>query len=233
MHGLPERLAGFRLTHLSDLHMGYVDGGGDRLADAVNREEPEAVFITGDFINRSRKLDPVLHLVSQLRPRFGIWVVMGNWERGWELDDEVLRRVFASRGATFLNNESQPVVPNDASLYVVGVDDAFFGAPDLHRALEGVPAEAVKIMLSHHPSMGPEGARRGIALTLSGHTHGGQFNIPGVPMRWLQDVEQRYLSGLFDLGDGYMYVSQGVGTTGPHFRIRTEGEIATFSLWPR
>ncbi len=230
--GLPPRLAGFRFTHLSDLHCGHVDSRLDRLADAVNAEEPEAVCITGDFINRSRKLDPILHLVSRLRTRYGIWVTMGNWERNWRLDEDAIRYALAAKGATLLNNEAVPAIPGDESLYVVGLDDPFFGEADLDAALHGLPERAVKVMLSHHMASAFDAAKRGVLLSLTGHTHGGQFNLPFVPKMWLQRMEREHVAGLFDLGGGYLFVSRGLGTTGPHMRIRCESEIATFSLWP-
>ena len=116
--GLPERLRGFRFTQVSDLHLAMVHGGVDRLADTVLVEEPEAIFLTGDFINRSHRIEPALHFVSRLRARCGVWAVMGNWERNWRIDEELLRRELASRGATLLNNEAQPVMENDPSALI-------------------------------------------------------------------------------------------------------------------
>ncbi len=233
--GLEERLRGFRFTQASDLHFTHVNSGVDRLADTINAEEPEAVFLTGDFVSRSHRLDPVLHFVSLLRPRFGVWAVMGNWERneiGWCLREDVIRRELAAAGAVLLNNEAQPIMGGDTALCVVGVDDALTGRPDLETALSGVPKSTTKILLSHHPSVGLQAARHDIAVTLSGHTHGGQVAIPGVPPVWLLPLERRYLAGLFDLGGSYLYVSRGVGTTGPPFRLWAPNETATFALWP-
>ena len=230
--GLPERLRGFRFTQASDLHLPRMHSGVDRLAQAINEEEPEAVFLTGDYINRSRRLDPVLRFLSRLRTRFGVWAVMGNWERNWGFDEAVVRREFAARGATLLNNEAQPVMPHDPGLYVAGVDDALSGQPNLAQALAGVPKSATKILLSHHPSVALRASAFGVLLTLAGHTHGGQFVLPGLPLLWMLPVEKRYLSGLFDLGGSYLYVTRGIGTTGPRFRLRAPSEIVTFTLWP-
>ena len=229
---LPERLRGFRFTQASDLHLPRVHSGVDRLAQAINEQEPEAVFLTGDYVNRSHRLEPVLHLLSCLRTRFGVWAVMGNWERNWRMDEATIRREFSARGATLLNNEAQPVIPGDQALYVAGVDDALSGQPDLAQALAGVPESAAKILLSHHPSVGLRAGAHGVVLSLTGHTHGGQIRVPGVPLVWMVPLEQRYLAGLFDLGGSYLYVTRGLGTTGPRFRFRAPSEIATFTLWP-
>jgi len=233
--GLAERLRGFRFTQASDLHFRNAHAGIDRLADTINAEEPEAVFLTGDFVSRSHRLDPVVRFVSLLRPRFGVWAVMGNWERneiGWCLREDAIRRELSAAGAVLLNNEAQTVMAGDSALYVVGVDDALSGRPDLETALHGVPASATKILLSHHPSVGLRAPKHGIAIALSGHTHGGQFAMPGIPLMWLLPLERRYLAGLFDLGGSHLYVSRGVGTTGPPLRLWAPNEIATFMLWP-
>jgi len=232
VQGLPERFRGFRFTQVSDLHLSHVHTGVDRLAREVNREEPEAIFFTGDFVNRSHHLEPTLHLLSQLRPRLGAWAVLGNWERNWEIDVSFIRREFAARNVRLLVNEAMPLLAGDPGLYVAGVDDPHTGRANLGLTLDGIPRTATTLLLSHHPSVGPPAARRGVALTLAGHNHGGQFNIPGMPMFWMAPIELKYLAGLFDLGGRYMYVSRGLGTTGPRIRIRSPREITTFMLWP-
>ena len=84
------------------------------------------------------------------------------------------------------------------------------------------------VLLAHQPKAVAEAADHGVALVLSGHTHGGQL----WPWTWLVKLDQPYVAGLHRLRDTWIYVSQGTGYWGPPMRLGTVAEITQVVLHP-
>jgi predicted MPP superfamily phosphohydrolase len=119
----------------------------------------------------------------------------------------------------------------NAQLYLAGVDDTWTGRHDVARALRARPAGVPTILLAHDPDLFAEAAAQGVDLTLSGHTHGGQLAVPGATTRInLARIMTRFTAGLFHEGRATLYVSRGLGTTGPPVRIGARPEIAVLEL---
>ena len=112
-------------------------------------------------------------------------------------------------------------------LELAGIEDPT-GNPDLSAALEGRDPSRALVLLAHQPRQFAEAARRGVPLTLSGHTHGGQI----WPFSWLVALAQPYLAGLHRRGDSQLYVSRGTGFWGPPMRVFAPAEITLFRLQP-
>ena len=171
---LPAELEGFTLAQLSDLHIGPVQKKA-WLAEVVrktNALSPDAVVITGDMIDGlPSALRGELTPLADLRPRYGVFGVTGNHEyyydaRGWIKE-------FQKLGVVMLNNEHR-VLPG--GLVLGGVPDSTaerFGGrgPDVEAAFAGAP-DGVRVLLCHKPN-GNGIPAPGVALQLSGHTHGG------------------------------------------------------------
>ncbi|MDO5057827.1 MAG: metallophosphoesterase [Lautropia sp.] len=100
--------------------------------------------------------------------------------------------------------------------------------PDLEAALEGAPADVPVILMAHRPAGAREHARRGVALQLSGHTHGGQVWL----MHWVvQRFNEGFVSGLYPVGQMLLYVSHGTGLwAGFPLRLGKPSEITEFTL---
>ena len=129
-----------------------------------------------------------------------------------------------------LRNRSVTVTRDGARIYLAGIDDRFSHKDDLTRALDGVPPDATVVMLAHDPASWPDIALRGVALTLSGHTHGGQFGLPLGPKLNLGRLASRFSAGLFRESGTALFVSRGVGTTGVPTRVGMAPEIAVLVL---
>jgi uncharacterized protein len=115
---------------------------------------------------------------------------------------------------------------------VAALDDYSTGKDDLERTLAGRPA-APTLLLSHFPHFFERAAERGVELTLSGHTHGGQIGLPllGERLNIASLLGQRS-RGLYRQGKSALYVNAGLGTTGPPMRLGIAPEIALFVLRP-
>ena len=113
---------------------------------------------------------------------------------------------------------------------MAGVSDDRTRGAELERALAPVPADAAVLLLSHDPDVFPFVPPR-VALTLSGHTHGGQVGIPVVRRRFVPSrYGERYLRGHVEEGGRHLYVSSGLGTSGLPVRLLCPPEVVMLTL---
>jgi uncharacterized protein len=115
-------------------------------------------------------------------------------------------------------------------VWVAGVADPRERDPDLEAVLAPVPEGAPTLLLTHDPDVFPQ-VPRGVALTLAGHTHGGQVDLP-LMRRWAipSRFGDRYSGGHVEEGGRHLYVSRGVGTAGLPLRFRSPPEISVLTL---
>lgn len=234
--GLPAHLEGLTLLQLSDLHIGVFTGRAElgRLIEVVGRLDADHVVITGDIVDyHPRHITEGMALLGRLRARHGAYAVLGNHDHytGPRLVAEGLRRV----GITPLVNGAVRLTGGAREgVVLVGVDDIMAPrvgtgrGPDLPRALAGVRGDEPMVLLAHNPICFDIPMARRPALQLSGHTHGGQINPAGA-MRGLL----RYVAGRYERDGGLMYVSRGLGVTGPPVRLASPPEIVRVGLTGR
>ncbi len=234
--GLPGGFGSLRVAHLTDIHHGLflplqavIDA-----VELVNRLEPDVVALTGDFVTYSRAyIEPVAEILGTLRPRCGIFAVLGNHD--FRVGADAVTRALRKRGIEVLRNRHSIIHPStgaDGGLYVAGIDDIGYRA-DLPRSLRGIPSGAPTVLLSHNPRIIRRAARTGVGLVLSGHTHGGQVKLPLVGSIYGRSPERlRFKSGMDVLGGTQIYVSRGIGTVVLPLRYRCPAEIPLFHLQP-
>lgn len=229
--GLAPDLDGYRIAHVTDLHIGGHDRKerGFEWAARVNGLEPDLVAVTGDLVTvGSRYYEDAAEVLGAFRARDGVVVALGNHDQ-WNPDDFTQR--IASKGPSVLRNESRAIKRGEATLVVAGIDDWSTGRDDLDRALEGRMPGAPTVLLSHYPEFFPGAARLGVDLVLSGHTHGGQIALPFAERRVsLSSLVRQPPTGLHVSGRSRLYLNAGLGTTGPPLRLGAAPEIAVLTL---
>jgi len=228
---LPEAFSGFRIVQLTDIHYG-VFLPEDMLRQAVqmvNELEPDLVALTGDFVTYSRAyIEPVAEILSGIRSRHGTLAVLGNHD--FRVGAEYVANALEARDIPVLRNRNTKVRRRGQWLYVAGIDDWYY-RPDLTQALRGIPRKSATILLSHNPSIIRAAAREHVPLVLSGHTHGGQVNLPLLGNIWGRSPEQlRFKVGWARMGETQIYVSRGIGTIVVPVRFRCPAEIAHIKL---
>jgi uncharacterized protein len=225
LRGLPRELAGFRLVQISDVHVGPLlrKDWVAHIVDRIRALSPDLVAITGDLVDgRVHELREHVAPLARIDARRGVFFVTGNHEYYSGVEEWYAH--LPSLGVRPLRNERVEVAPG---LELAGIEDPT-GDPDLSTALAGRDPQSALVLLAHQPRQFPEAARRGVSLTLSGHTHGGQI----WPFSWLVALAQPYLAGLHRRGDSQLYVSRGTGFWGPPMRVFAPAEITLLKLQP-
>jgi uncharacterized protein len=222
-----------RVVHLTDIHAGLYMTPGEirRYVDQVAALKPDLFVLTGDYISNSMKFLPgCVEEMARVRTRYGTFATMGNHERWYGRQKDILA-LFRRHRITFLLNAHRVIQTGQGPLAVAGIDDLRSGFPDLTGALEGLDSTIPTILLSHRPEIFPLAAAFGVPLTLSGHYHGGQIALalPGLRLS-LSHLLTPYPEGLYRLQNSHLYVSRGIGTTFTPVRLNARPEVTLLRL---
>ncbi len=232
VRSLPAAFEGFRILHLTDLHVDMDPANLEAVIRQVEPLEYDLCVLTGDY----RKLtwgpiDAALEGMAQLRAaiRGDTLAVLGNHDS--------IRMVPAleDMGYRLLLNEHHAITRDGQSLYIAGVDDAhFYKVHNLQRAGDDIPEEEVSILLSHTPEIWREAAHAGYDVFLCGHTHGGQICLPGgVPITLDADCPRSLGRGYWQHNGMQGYTSPGAGTSVVNVRLNCPPEVTVHTLTAR
>jgi predicted MPP superfamily phosphohydrolase len=240
---LPSAFDGFRIIQISDIHLEeYTEEFFlRRVVDRINALAPDLVLITGDFItdgrftrkNPSAAARRCAALLSAIACplRYGVF---GNHD----IDlSRVIRNQLENNGIPLLVNQSLRIERGGQHFWLAGLDDTLGGHPNLSEAITASP-DAPVILMVHEPDYANEiflhSRGKLIDLVLSGHTHGGQVRLPGIPplRRTLPVGGREYPEGTYALGNFQLYVNRGLGTVGVPCRLNCPPEITEITLRP-
>lgn len=220
--GLPSAFDGYRILQLTDLHISRLFPAPwvEEVVKRSNALGVDLMLVTGDFIDGSleaRRAD--VALLARLHARDGIFAIPGNHEyyfgyEGWIKHD-------AELGFEMLINSHAVISHGGDRIVIAGLTDlAATGTglpePDLDAALAGSPGNVPVILMEHQPRMAVRSANAGVALQLSGHTHGGM--VLGLD-RLVARGNAGFVSGLYQVGDMQLYVNNGTALW-PGFALR-------------
>ena len=239
--GLQAAFAGTRIVQLTDFHASrhvtrhYLD----EAVDLAQRQNPDLVVLTGDFIHKGfRYVHRVARVLGRLQASHGVFAVLGNHDfsvrnaLGMRRHPD-LHRVVADaledQGIRVLRNETVRLARGEAGLHLTGVDDLWSRVCDIERAYEGSAIEDPRLVLAHNPCTIEHLGERRCDLMLSGHTHGGQIDLPGLGRVTLSKKGRRFAAGMYQVNGGYLYVNKGVGF-GFRVRYNVRPEVALLTL---
>ncbi len=240
---VPDAFNGYKIVHLSDIHIGSWNRNGKKLEEAVrliNDQHADAIFFTGDLVNNlSEELEPFKSILGKLQAPDGIYSVLGNHDYASYVhydSAKAVRELIATERAMgwhLLLNEHTTISRNGDSIAVIGVENQgkypFPHLGDLPKASAGTES-MFRILLSHDPTHWTEEVlpRTDIPLTLSGHTHASQIDFP-----WFSPSKSLYPEnrGLYVQGNQSLYVNVGLGYTFFPIRIgNAKPEITVITL---
>jgi predicted MPP superfamily phosphohydrolase len=219
--GLPRAFDGYTILQLTDLHISRLFPA--RWTRAVvarsNDLHVDLIAISGDLIDgplAARRVD--VAPLQDLRATDGVYVIPGNHE--YFFDYRAWMDHYAALGMHVLENRHAVLRRDGGDLVLVGVTDRSArghgeAGPDLAAALAGAPRNSPVVLLDHQPRGARDAAAQGVALQLSGHTHGGV-----VGMDWLAAPPNGgFISGRYAVGAMTLYVNNGTALW-PGFALR-------------
>ena len=227
---LPPAFDGFRILHLSDLHLDGMPGLEDTILDRVGGREFDLCVLTGDYRTELHgpihpTMDRLRALVSGIHTRHGVLGVLGNH------DGCHMVAPMEAMGVRMLVNERVEIARGDARIQVIGTDDVHYYFTDqaVHALEEAGPL--FTIALIHSPELYDLAAQTGVDLYLCGHTHGGQVALPGGrPVITHLSRGRRFYKGLWTYGRMLGVTNTGAGTSGIPVRFFTRGEVLALTL---
>ena len=230
-------LKGLHVAVIADLHAGapFIDEGKvARVVDLTNSAHPDLILLAGDYVithvlgGRHMPIEYIARLLQPLSAPLGVYAVLGNHDR-WE-DAAHIAAVLRRAGIAVLDNDAAIIATHRGPLYLVGIGDYFTHGADPARALAKLPLGQRALCLTHSPDVFPELDVR-CHLTIAGHTHGGQVDLPFfgrliVPSKY----GQRYAAGTRHEGQNYLFTSTGIGTSIVPLRFRVPPEISLLEI---
>lgn len=223
----------YKLVQISDLHIGtWLNRSRlEGVVEMINREEPDLVAITGDFVtyDPDEFEEDLVGALQKLEPRDSSVAILGNHDH-WT-DPVLIRRILHQSNVIDLSNRVLTLRRGEDSLHIAGVDDTMEKLDDLDFVLEQTPEEGAAILLAHEPDFARKSASSGrFDLQLSGHSHGGQIVLPLVGPPVLPPLGRKYPKGFYKIKDMHLYTNRGIGTTSIRLRINCPPEIAVLAL---
>jgi hypothetical protein len=228
-----------RIVQLSDLHVERLTRRDRALPELVAGLAPDLIVLTGDFLNTSysedpRALEELMVLLAQLHAPAGIYAIWGTIEVDLP---ELLRPVLEELGIVVLQDEAIEVSVAGASLWLMGPScsrDLVADGAMLRNLLAAAPQGAFTLLLYHTPDLMPQALALGVDLYLAGHTHGGQWRLPGFGALLTSSTHwKRYEAGHYREGETHLYVSRGLGMEGfgtPRARFFCPPEVVEILL---
>jgi uncharacterized protein len=234
---IPNMFDQLKIVQFSDTHLGfqYTLEQLIHLVDDINNLKPDILFFTGDLLDEPNKYvgtEKVISVLRKLHAPYGKFAVYGNHDHGGYGTD-IYRNIMEEAEFTLLQNQSSKLQIGEEFIYLLGIDDAMLGRPDINEALSDIPNDSYKILLSHAPDLADSAALFNIQLQLSGHSHGGQIQIPFLGALVRPPFAEKYVEGFYTIGNEApltLYVNRGLGTTRLPFRFLSVPELTVFTL---
>ena len=235
IRGLGAGLDGLRLVVITDTHYAALNRlrWSERVVEVVNALQPDIACHAGDLADgsvakRRAQVDPL----GKVSAALGRFYITGNHEYFGDAPGWIEH--MTSIGWQPLRNQHELITRDGDSLVMAGIDDPTGTGlpghgPNLPAALAGADPDLPVVLLAHQPKQVAEAVRAGVALQISGHTHGGQI----WPFHYLVRLDQPVVAGLSRHGERTrLYTSRGTGFWGPQLRLFAPSEITVLTLHP-
>lgn len=232
---IPKSFDGIRMVLFSDTHLGfnYTAEQFSHLLNIINEEAPDIILFTGDLLdapNRYEEIGKITQLLKELRAPLGKFSIYGNHDHGGYGSD-IIKRIMKEANFELLINQHQKLYNkmNDY-IYICGLDDGMLGKPDPKKTLQDVEPHVFTILLAHQPDLVKTIENLPVDVQLSGHSHGGQVQLPFVGPIFTPVGATTYVEGFYQVGSTQLYVNRGIGTTRVPFRFLSPPELTIFTL---
>lgn len=230
-----------RIAVLTDLHVGSPFNDLDRLRDIVRRTNaarPDVICILGDLVTQGVRggtfvpPEEIAAVLADLRAPSGVFGVLGNHD-GW-LDHDRVERALVRNNIRVVEETAVRIGAGATAWWLAGISDLWTGRHDISAALAAAKDDGSPVILmTHNPDVFPDVPPR-VALTLAGHTHGGQVWLPLVGRPIVPSAfGQRFAAGHIVEGGRHLFVATGLGTSIIPVRLGVRPAIDVLTITPQ
>ncbi len=242
-------LNGLKIAAISDIHGGSNGVDEERLRELVtrtNEQQPDIIVLLGDYVSESKfsrdalkkpegtdrtelrmPVSVIADNLAGFKARYGVYAVIGNHD--WWHNQTRVRSEFERVGIKVLENKIEEIQAGSETIRVWGIEDYWKNRRvPVNDSFETLTDKRNIIAITHNPDSLLK-APAGISLMLAGHSHGGQVNFPIYgPHPFVNDY--RFMKGEAVVDEKHVFVTSGIGCTGPQLRFRVPPEIAIVTL---
>lgn len=232
------KLNNFKIVAISDIHGGshYVDEEKiRRLVKLANEQNPDLIVLLGDYVSQSNVTKGALKMPSEtvaanlkgFRAKYGVFAIIGNHD--WHYDEAKITKELEGMGIQVLDNEVVKINVGNETVNLWGIEDYWKNRKVPLDPFEQIADKQNIIAITHNPDSLLKSPDE-ISLMLAGHTHGGQVKIPFYgAIAFVSDP--RFTEGFVKIRGKHVFVTTGVGCSGPQIRFGVPPEIAVLSLF--
>ncbi|ARJ23290.1 metallophosphoesterase [Bacillus sp. ISL-8] len=237
---IPKEFNNKKILQFSDVHLGpeFTLKQLDNLVEKMNELCPDIVVFTGDLIDKfgsyNEEREEAKEILRKIHAPLGKYAVFGNHDRGGG-GSLFYKRYMEEAGFSVLVNDVQKIkVENGKYITISGLDDFLLGKPQIDSTLKNLRQQDFNMLLVHEPDIVDKVAGYPVDFQISGHSHGGQVQIPFVGPLITTKLAEKYVEGMYELEGKskslYLYVNRGIGTTRMPVRFWSVPELSVFVL---
>ncbi|MCU7959113.1 MAG: metallophosphoesterase [gamma proteobacterium symbiont of Bathyaustriella thionipta] len=234
----PQACDGLKIAVLADLHIGSPWNHVEKLQKIIQRTnalKPDIILLAGDYVihgvlgGEHVSIETIAAHLKKLQAPMGVYAVLGNHD--WWENAERIGSVISANSISLLENKSQTIIQGECRFRLTGLSDFLEGPRNISIINEDNDRQDALIVFTHNPDIFPLLPSGRIALSIAGHTHGGQVNLPFFGPPIVPSIYgQRYAAGHLDEGGEQRYISSGSGTSILPVRFRVPPEITLLQL---
>lgn len=234
---LPASFDQFKIAQFSDVHLSdtFPTEDLESIVQKINTESPDLIVFTGDLVDFQSSIEEhekARAYLSKLDAPFGKMAICGNHDYG-PFGIDVYEKTMEACGFTLCKNEVFLLEKEGAHIQLATLDDLMMNVPDYDLIKREVSSDLFTLLLVHEPDAALELKTTPINLQLSGHTHGGQIQLPFYGPILTAPYGHTYVEGLYGSYQHRIYVNRGLGTTRMPLRFLAKPEITFLTLTSR
>lgn len=231
---LPTSFDHFKIAQFSDVHLSHTFPAKDleTIVQKINAEAPDLIVFTGDLVDFQSSIEEhekAKAFLTKLHAPYGKLAICGNHDYG-PFGIELYESTMEACGFTLCKNDVFLLEKEAEHIQIATLDDLMMSIPDYGLIKREVSPDLFTLLLVHEPDAALELQQTPINLQLSGHTHGGQIQLPFYGPILTAPFGHTYVEGLYETNQQRIYVNRGLGTTRLPLRFLAKPELTFFTL---
>lgn len=238
---ITEEYHGLKIVHITDIHYGSTinEKRLDSLVNKINQLNPDIVVMTGDLMDERTKYDKetIIKSLSNINAKLGKYAISGNHDIPIEDFSEIIESSgFINLNNSYnliYNNSNMPIVISGISSNINDQTELGIKTEKFDNYIASITEDnkpLFSILLIHEPDYIDKLDINRYNLVLAGHSHGGQVRIPIIEKIYIPNGAKKYFDKYYKIENTELFVSNGIGTSGPKFRLFSRPSINFYRL---